>query len=253
MRTKIVRTNIIKNYTHQDLKLLNCVLGKHTIRKCLGCSMRTVNNILGKSQLEFDTKSNISKHYNSELFFNIDYYVDGTRYKLKSLKAHDYQRLKNFPITLKIANRQGKLIYEKDNWDYTEIGKLYKDIIKEADIPKNCIIHVDLYDTHLFEQLEHLGYRVCYVPKRERIRLLKEHGKTQIPFLWQVEHLNKTIAKRLRLVHKIVNLKRLRQKQDILTLLNALRQVEYYNNMIYLLEWLKSHIEHREQIIECIS
>jgi len=250
METKSkTKQNLINNkYTVKDLILLNHVLGKQTLRRCLKCSMEKVNKLIPKSHLKFDTKSKTSKHYNSHLFFNIDYYVDGTRYKLKSLKHHDYERLKNFPITFKIANKQGKLIYEKDFYDYTEIGKLYKDTIEMAKLPKGSIIHVDIYDTHLFEQLEYMGYKVCYVPKRKRMEILKQHGKKQIPFLWQVEHLNKTIAKRIRLVHKLVNLKQLKDKKEIDALLFALRQTEYQDNMDYLLKWLNKHTVNKLKI-----
>jgi hypothetical protein len=209
-------------------------VGYLKLAESLHIGKKTIYDLIGASVLKVDETNKKRKAYNTHLFSEIEYYIDIARIKRNSLLSHNYDTLKNFPLLVAIADKLGRIVYY-DLIDFgSETDLKYFLAVIAAKLNKSKVIHLDIYSEKLFNELEKLGFRVCYVSKKVRIELLKASNKAAIPYYQQIEHNFANIQKYLRRLMLTVDLKGL----DVATakkLLEVTIQLYWFNNIIPLI------------------
>lgn len=212
-------------------KLNEYGIGILKLSKLFKKSTKTIQKILVKSNNLVDKRVIINKTYNEHIDDSqIQYYIDATSCKLKPLYTHDRETLYNFPKIYIIASKHGKIVDYYLTFKKSEYAFDYYQSVVKAKIPKGSIIHVDMYSTQLFSELEKKGYIVVHKNKRVR----------QFPFYQQVEHLFSNIQKAIRRLSKKINLKEL-SKDLSESLVDSLIQLYHYNNYKPYLEWINRY------------
>jgi hypothetical protein len=206
-------------------------LGYDILTQLYHKSPNTLQSIIGKgkSPNHYDVFLDSNRVY-SELIkdCDIDYFIDGTRAKLKPLWTHNHMTVNNSPNLMFIADKRGKLIEfmlfnTKDEYAFN-----YEQIVIKANLPKGCVIHVDIYSLKLFNALESRGYIVCHKNKSFR----------EFPFYTKIEHLFSNIQKGLRQFNE-------RQK------VNSLSKIELNRLIVALV--MAYHYKQKSNFIELIT
>lgn len=232
----------METQNERDIKTLNhCGIGISKLRQIYHCSPNKIQAILVKSANKIDTRNNINKVYNEQLIHKIDYFVDSSKCKMKPLTSHDRQTLTNFPKMYFIGNNKGELVSFYLVHAKAEYAFHYSQCIIKANLPKSSVIHIDIYSTKLFTELENRGYKVCHINKRLRLKELN------IPFSQQVEHLFANIQKAVRRI-KLFDVREL-SKQQAKDLVIGLIFLYHRNQQHKYLETVKGIIAIKNKVV----
>jgi len=236
-----------------DIKILNKygAIGITKISKLYRKSTKTIQKILKHSVNNKDIHNITNRVYKPELANDIEYFVDASIGHLNNVKAHFRGQLKNFPNMYFISNRRGQLVSYYLSKYLNEISGEYLKAIREAQLPKGSIIHVDMYSTKLFNILESEGYKVCHINKRLRSK----------PYFNEVEHLFSNIQKTIRRLQQLKTFGDLRviDKQLAFEIVKGLIELYHRNNPKPYLELLHRIIRLKQQItkdpilVKCIG
>lgn len=150
-------------------------IGILKLSKLFRRSSKTIQHILGNSVLTLDKNEVKNMVYNADIEDSeIDYFIDSTILKLKPLWKHDYQSLKTYPKPYLLVDKRGNFIdyllsdIDKSCDRVNEYAFYYLQLIIKANLPKNSKIHVDIYSTWLFREIENRGYIPIHKNKRCR-------------------------------------------------------------------------------------
>jgi len=220
--------NLEKLVLASELKQLNYYgLGYTKLAKLYNMSISSIYNLIGASCLEVDKPNTKRRVYHVEYFSEIEYYVDISVLKQYPLTSHNYAKLTNFPLILAVADRRGKIVYYDLIDAKAECGYIYLAALLSAKLDKTKVIHLDIYSPRLFEELEKLGFKVCYVCKKQRLVLL---GNDKTPYYQQIEHNFSNIQKYHRRLLKKVNLREF-DFNTAKKLLDAVIRIYWFNDV----------------------
>lgn len=237
--------------TLNDMRMLNKYgIGYAKLALTYNIDKKTIQKYLGKSQLKADTTNTHRLTYRADLFNEIYYYMDIMRVKKYSLLAHNYGTMKNFPLLVAIADTSGKIVFSSLIDFGSEKGLIYFKEIVSAKLDKSKVIHVDIYSKELFRELETLGFKVCYVCKKQRMEIYKTQHKTAYtPFYQQIEHNFGNIQRYFRSIYQQlkeegINLNEL-DIDSSKRLMSAIISIAWDNNkteLLSFLEWIHNPI-----------
>lgn len=193
----------------------------------------TIQAIVGSSALKYcEATEDKVMSYNSHLFLEAEYFADCSRFKQNDLTSHDYATLKNFPIVRLLVNTHNQIVNYQLAPFHSESGNDYLELILSANVDKSKVIHVDTSSKSVLEALTQLGYKVCYVSKKERLEIYaKAYPLVKMPpYLTVIEHWFGILAKQFRPLINPLELRDL-DNNNALVIADAVIQKAWFKNL----------------------